>query len=385
MKKKNNIIYINYSPYENAGKILDFLLEKFDVVFLFSIGFYSLKNKRKYNNLLIYKKGKLINSCRLFQISISPKLTFLSLPLQSIIVFIQIFLYSIWLKLKYGKCEIFFSVNAFTSWIGLILKRLRIVNKTVFWVWDYYPPVHNNKIIMIMRFIYWQFDKISSHSDRVIFLNKKLIDLRKNIGIIPKDSIFPIVPIGTDNFTIKPRKKPNHVIFTFIGVLKKSQGLEIVFDNAGAIMKSFPKSTFEIIGSGPDEEYFKAKAANSKIKSKFYGFLDEEKLRSVLEKCNIGIATYIKEKGNVSHYSDPGKVKLYLSLGLPVIATDVFEFANEIDKSKAGVIINTQNPNELIEATRKILYDYEKYSENALKLSKKFYYKEIYPAIFSNK
>src|SRR3989344_4259945 len=180
MKKQKNIIYVNYSPYENAGKILDFLLEKFDFVFLFSIGFHNLKNKKGYNNLLIYKNGQLIKDYLLFQLPISSKLTFLLLPLRSLIILIQIFMYSFWLKFKYGKGD-FFSVNAFTSWIGLLLKKVGIVDQTIFWVWDYYPPNHNNRIVKIMRSIYWQFDKISSHSDRVVFLSKKLIDLRKNI------------------------------------------------------------------------------------------------------------------------------------------------------------------------------------------------------------
>lgn len=384
MENKKNIIYVNYSPYENAGKILDFLIENFDLVFLFSIGFYNLKNKNRYNDLIVYNKGHLINHYLLFQIPIPIKLTFLLLPLQSFLIFIQIFVYSFWLKSKYGKIETFFSVNAFTSWIGLMLKRVGIVKKTVFWVWDYYPPTHKNKVIAIIRSIYWQFDRISSHSDRVVFLSKKLIDLRKNIGVIPQNSNFQIVPIGTDNLLIKPGKKTNPIVFAFIGVLKKSQGLEVIFDNAAVITKRFPKAIYEIIGSGPDEEYFKEKAINSKIKSKFYGYLDEKTLNEVLRKCTIGIATYVKDKGNVSHYSDPGKVKLYLSLGLPIIATDVFEFAHEIEKAKAGVIINTDNPKEVLEGTKRIMSDYDKYSANALELSRKFFYKKIYPKIFSD-
>jgi len=60
MRNRKSVIYVNYSPYENSGKILDYLLENFDYVFLFSLGFYNLKNKKRYNTLFIYKKKKLL-------------------------------------------------------------------------------------------------------------------------------------------------------------------------------------------------------------------------------------------------------------------------------------------------------------------------------------
>lgn len=382
MKNKKNIIYVNYSPYENSGKTLDFILDNFEFVFLFSIGFYNLKNKRKYNNLLIYNNGELIDQHLLLQIPAPRKLLFLLIPIRSFITFIQILIYSSWIKLKYGKIDTYFSVNAFTAWIGLILKKVGIVNRTIFWVWDYYPPIHENKIIMLMRFIYWQFDKTSSHSDRVIFVNKRLMDLRKNIGILAPDSDYPVVPIGTDIFPISPRKKPLNVVFGFIGVLKMSQGFGVVFDNAGVIKKFYPNASYEVVGSGPDEEYFKKKAAISGIPTTFHGYLGGEAFNAVLEKCNIGIATYVKEKSNVSYYGDPGKVKRYLSLGIPVIATDVFEFAADIERAKAGVVINPEDPQDFLKAIQRIMADYEEYSANALRLSNKFYYKKIYPKMF---
>jgi len=64
MRKKKyiatSIVYVNYSPYENSGKILDYILENFQYVYLFSIGFHNLVNKRSYNNLTVYKDGKYI-------------------------------------------------------------------------------------------------------------------------------------------------------------------------------------------------------------------------------------------------------------------------------------------------------------------------------------
>ena len=378
-----SIIYVNYSPYENSGKILDYILESYENVFLFSIGFYNLKNKKNYNNLSMYKNGKLQKTYSLFQLPISSKFVFLLIPIRSVITFVEIILYSIWLKIKFKKIDVYFTVNAFTAWIGSILKSIGAIKKTIFWVWDYYPPIHENKIVMLMRYIYWQFDKISSHSDQVAFVNNRLLNLRKDIGIYEKGEYYPIVPIGTDKLSYINKRDVQRVLFGFIGVLKKSQGVEIVFNSADILLKEFGDIGYEIVGSGPDEDYFKERAKRSNIQARFYGYLEGESFNDVLRKCTIGIATYIPDVSNVSHYGDPGKIKRYLALGIPVIVTDILEFSKEIAKSRAGVIIHYDSQSEFVDAVKKIKASYSIYSKNAYILGQRYYYKKIYPRMFT--
>ena len=386
MKAHQNktIIYVNYSPYENSGKILDYLLENFKNVSLFSLSFHNLANKKDYNRLSIYRDGELQKTYSLFQLPNFSKFVFLLIPLRSLITFFEIILYSIWLAKKFKRVDMYFTVNAFTAWIGGILKTMGVVHKTIFWVWDYYPPIHENKFIMLMRYIYWQFDKISSHSDVVAFVNQRLLKLRRDIGIYDKNSKYPIVPIGADKIPFSMDKKSRAgLVFGFIGVLKKSQGVDLIFDNATALVKEFGHIQYEIVGSGPDEGYLKKRAKKSRIKTKFYGYLEGDSYNDVLRKCTIGIATYTPEASNVSQYGDPGKVKRYLSLGIPIITTNVIEFAEEIEKSGAGVIVEYGDQKGLIEAIKKIKGKHDEYRKNAYKLAQKFYYKKVYPRMFT--
>lgn len=381
MEKFKSIIYVNYAPYENSGKIFDFLLENFNHVFLFSLVFHNIK-KGKYNKLSIFYKGKLKKEYSLFQLSVPQRLLFITLPLRSLINLFQIVFHSYNLKKKFGMIDTFFSVNAFTSCIGILLKKLGIVSKTIFWVWDYYPPVHESKIIMLARKIYWYFDRWATlSSDRVIFVNQRLLNLRRSIGIILKKSNYSLIPLGTDifNISVKKRKK---VIFGFIGVVKKSMGLGTVFDNANEIVENFPGARFEVIGSGPDEEYFKQKAKSTTLPTNFHGYLEGETFNDILKKCTIGIALYQPGPGNVSNFGDAGKVKRYLSLGIPVITTDIFEFSKEIEKNKAGIIVRYGKPKDLIGAVKKIMSSYKTYQKSALNLGKRFYYRKIYPEMF---
>lgn len=383
MKKHRSIIYVNYSPYENSGKTLDFLLNNFSHVFLISLGFYYLGTKQKSNLLTIYRRGKVERRYSLYQIPIPPKLVFFFLPLKSIINLLHLLFWGWRLRERYGPIDIFFSVNAYTAWVGNILKRLGFVKKTIFWVWDYYPPIHQSKIVTLMRAIYWQFDKWAIDSDRVVFVNQKLLNLRKAMGLIPQEATYPVVSIGTDRFRVDLAKKDTRtVVFGFIGVLKKSQGFGIVFDHAKEILREFPSARYEIIGSGPDEDYYRQKAKYSMIPTTFHGYIEGDTFNEILSRCTIGIATYVPDQSNVSHYGDPGKIKRYLSLGIPVIATDVFELSAEVRQARVGVIIDSHDDYAFIKAVRTIMRAYPTYAQNALNLAQKFYYKKIYLALF---
>ena len=114
---------MNFSPYENSGYILDYLLSKFTVVLLFSFQFYSLQKSQHKDSLLIYQNRKLIRKYALFHAPIATSLTFFLLPIRSLAIFIQILFYAIFLRKKYGPYDIYFTVNAFTAWIGNMLKK----------------------------------------------------------------------------------------------------------------------------------------------------------------------------------------------------------------------------------------------------------------------
>lgn len=312
-----------------------------------------------------------------------PRLTFLLLPVRAMLMLFQIILFCTLIKLKFGTIDRYFSVNAFTAWVGNVLRAMGIVKKTVFWVWDYYPLKNENPVIFFMRLIYWQFDKLASLSDRVAFVNRRLMSLRKDMGLLPDESKYCIISIGTDPIRTLRIKKKQSVVFGFLGVLKKSQGPGVVFDHGSEIVKKYPQARYEIVGSGPDENYFRQKARQSNLSTEFHGYVAGENINKIFSRVTIGIATYIPDERNVSHYGDAGKIKLYLSLGIPVIATNVYQFSEELKRRKAGVVVDIFRKQEFMQAVDAIMRDYSLYSRNALALSRKYYYKYLYPAFFS--
>lgn len=381
MRKNRSIIYIVYSPYENQGKILDYLIEEFNFVFLFSLGHHSLGIGKKTNNLTLYKDKRILKKINFLYIPIPSSLVFIVLPLRSILNFIIIIILTLRLYRSYGKINIYFSTNGYIGWIGLIIKKLGFVDKTTYWICDFYPINHKNKIVHIIRWLYWKFEKLAAKSDKLSFHNLRIVKAWRKNGIIAKK--FQMVPIGTDKLRIRGRNMSKHIKLVFLGVVKKSQGLGYIFDSASELQKSFPGIELNILGSGPDISYFKKRAEKSRLKTFFYGYIEEKNIDRLILKNSIGIAPYIPYPPNVSFYGDPGKIKRYISLGLPVIATKTHEFSNQLEKSKSGILVRYGNTMDLINAIKKIKHNYNFMSENALILANRYYYKEIYPRMFT--
>jgi len=383
-KNSKSIIYVNFAPYENAGKILDFILNRFTTVIVYSFNFHRLSPDQKPSRLTIYKQGKQIYWTKLFQTPTTVNLAFILLPIRSIVLFLQLVFHGIRLRKKYGKPDLFFTVNAFTAWCGNFMKKYGLVNETIFWVWDYYPPVHESKMVMFMRWLYWQFDKPAAmQADRIVFLNRHLKNLRQEIGVLPKHGTYPIVGIGTNptTQTIKIKLlKTSHLVF--LGVLKRIQGLDIFFDSAKGLALYNPNIILHVIGGGPDLDYYRKRASSCPLTVIFHGYIKNEKaVDAIIRKCSIGIAPYVPDKSNCIYYSDPSKIKRYLNFGLPVITTDVFDFSKDIARTNAGIVI-PYGSRYFINAVKIIHKRYRFYRENAQNLAKKYTYTRLYKKIF---
>lgn len=381
MKKLGSIVYVNFAPYDNAGKILDYIIGNFALVIHFSFDFHKLNKKHSSNIIRIYKNGTLIDTRPFIRIQTPEALLFISLPFRSVLIAIITFLYLIIFKKKYGKFNYYFTVNAYTAWIGNMARNIGFVKKTIFWVWDYYPPGNSDWKMRIASFFYRRFDKITTAtSDKIFFLSKRLETMRKIDGTLNQEKKYETIPIATDprrNKTTRP-----HIIGHF-GVLKKSQGLDFLFNSLSLLTKKKLPFRLEIIGSGPDEKYFKMQAKKFGKMVKFYGFIENENnLREIISNWRVGLALYMPGENNISFWTDPSKIKYYLSQGVSTITTNVVSFANEVKKYKTGIVVHYGDKKMLLKAIELVFLNYKKYGDNAYALAKKYDYSIIYPRFF---
>jgi glycosyltransferase involved in cell wall biosynthesis len=385
-KQKKIILYVNFTPYENAGNILDYLTDHFETVILFSFRFHAIAGSSMSDTLFVFRNKTIIQKTSLLSAPIVSTMTFYLLPVRSALILMQVFYHAIRLYRRYGAADIYFTVNAYTAWLGNILRTLGIVKRTIFWVWDYYPPVHKDFIVRSMRWLYWQFDKpASTQSDKTVFLNKRLASLRKRMRLLPSARPISVVPIGTNPVNTLKKRTQHPLKLVFFGVLKKSQGLDMVFDAADTIIRRYPNAELHIIGTGPDMEHFQQRAQTSPLSTTFHGYVARESdIRARIASCDIGLALYIPDVSNVSFYTDPSKIKAYLSSGVPVIMTDVLTFSQEIASHSAGKVISHGNLKQLTSAITTIAKHHKAYAKHALSLAHEYTYNRIYPSLFAD-
>ncbi len=379
MKKRRSIVYVNFAPYDNAGKILDYMLKNFSVVLHFSYDHLRLKKGRR-SHLILYEDEKIIFQKDLIWLRTNPWLLFPSLPFVAIAICLQTIWYTYRFKRKYGRFSNYLSVNAYTAWIGNCMRDLGLVRKTIYWVWDYYPINHPDWRLRLMRILYWRFDKPSrSSSDKVIFLNKNL-QLTRNVE--RKNSV---IPMGTNpsHKNISTDDASDKIIIGYLGMLKKSQGLDLLFDNLEILKNKIPKLRIEIIGSGPDEEYFKARAQKHAEVVTLYGFIENNyDVEAIMKYWSLGLATYMPLAWSEHYWTDPSKIKAYLSAGIPVLMTNVPSFAQEVKQYKAGSVIHYDNE-EFMQGVAQIIKKNRFFAKNAYRLAQKYRYTRLYPRLFN--
>ncbi len=147
--------------------------------------------------------------------------------------------------------------------------------------------------------------------------------------------------------------------------------------------------TFVCVGGG-DVDYLKQEVKKSGLE-KYFEIIgrmqDMEKVEKILLSCGVAVAPYYPEdKNNFSYYADPGKVKIYLGCGLPVVITDVPPVARSVVRHKAGLLAeyNAKDVAMQIQCIISSEQTYRKFQKNALRFGKECEWRVIYKKAIEN-
>jgi len=372
------VIYVNFSQYDNAGRILDYLREQFTTVLHFSFDHLRLKNGRKTNLITVYQRGKRPDINTLYSFRVPPPLLFPSLPIVGLLMAFQTIRHSLTFQKKVGRVT-FFSVNAYPVLIGIILKFLGVTSHVTYWVWDYYPVRGPDWTLRIIRYAYLIFDMIALRcSDTLIFPNSRQRRLRQTLhGIYGSHAIIPLGAAKPITF----HSNTSHIL-GFLGMIKSSQGLDLVLSCFDDMLRQNPNLQLEIIGSGPEEAYMRDKAKKYGKRVKFFGFIeDQNAVNRIVRRWFAGLAVYEPTAGNESYFGDPSKIKVYLSQGVPIITTNVTEYGKKTSRYQIGLTI-LYRTKDLIYAVSALHKRQRYYRKNALVYAKTLYYRTLYKDMF---
>ena len=262
------------------------------------------------------------------------------------------------------------------SFFGITIQKMVRNIEFVYWIADYFPPV-NVSLRMFERLKRYYNSKIKYVCYLSDLINKKIngqvisTNYHKTImwGILPKE--------------IRREFNANKFTILFVGVIRESQGLEFVFE----FLKTHKDYAVKVIGVGEENIFDKYKKVikKNKIEDQVYfpnEFFSDTHLEELSKKCQVGIALYDIDETSATYYTDPGKVKAYAALGLPIIMSDVSSIAPYIRKFKCGEVIGKNNQ-ELGEALLKIKNNYPHYLKGLKEFNNYFFFDTYYKKSFN--
>lgn len=371
LKNSNALILSHFSirTIEGGGppqEIRDYLLPKTKRLYYIEHPFPYAKDHR--SSMIIYEEGILKKQIYSFK-NFGP---------EGLFYILDIFITFYFLIRAWTRFDLCIALDNLNTVSVLPFKKLGIVRKLIFYTIDYTPNRFKNKIL---NNIYHLIDRIACYNSDVIWiLSERMVIARKENKVSPKKSAKSILlPMGANlsRINVLPIEKINRYDIVFAGILLEKQGIQLILKSLPKIISKIPKVRFIIIGQGAYEQTLKKLASSLNINNHviFEGFVKDHKdVENILSRSAIGVAPYIPSSDNYTFYTDPGKPKLYLGCGLPVVITDVPAIARIIEAKKAGLIAD-YSPKSFVLALVKLLSNdmlYEEYRNNAISLSKKY-------------
>jgi len=326
----------------------------------------------------LYTKGKLTKQV------VTPNL---NIPL--IIKYVRCFMLTLFWGVKFiNDYDLFVGCNDLNAFVGLILKKLGRVKKCVYYVIDYNPKRFDN--IVLNHLYHWLDHVCVKYCDETWNLSPRMEEGRKKFFNVSSRT-QKLVPIGIwyKRIRVPPfaRIKRNSAVFA--GHLIEKQGIQNILQAIPEIIKVKPDFIFEIFGDGEFKPTLEALTIRLNIQEhvKFHGYIqDHTDLEEKISKGAFAFALYDKydAKGNFTftYFADPGKIKLFLACGLPVLLTDVSYNAHDLVAAKCGLLIG-RGRKSISSTAIKLLKDptlLKMYKKNARDYAKRF----DWPIIFES-
>jgi len=260
------------------------------------------------------------------------------------------------------------------SFFGMGIQRLLRNVRFVFWT-EYFPRISLNLRLYdnLKRYFYKRVELSCYFGDGVnkLMNGRVLHTLRKRTilwGVNPK---------------MKRIKMPGEKLnILFVGLVKESQGLDLVFE----YLRQHEEYSLKIIGVCDDILYTKYQKIfiQYQIAERVYfpnKFFSEKELQGISKECFVGVAPYTTGKDNGTYYIDPGKIKAYAELGIPIVMSNTSAIAPYIKNFDCGEVIE-RTEKDLDTAFLRIRNNYSKYLKGLKKFNSFFYYESHYAKNF---
>ncbi|HTW96203.1 MAG TPA: glycosyltransferase [Candidatus Methylomirabilis sp.] len=274
--------------------------------------------------------------------------------------FLSIFYYFVREKRKY---DLFIGMESINTLAGIFLKKIGMVNKVAYYLFDFTPERYKNKFL---NFFYLWLDKFCCyHSDYIWNISAGYENARRDVLKYDLSKMAQQITLnyGVDNILLLPEEKlhSNQLIFT--GSIGAENGVGLLVEMMSLVLKNIPDCRLIIMGAGPEEGELKKKIISMDLQSSinFLGFVpDRKQIEKIQSESCIALAPYPDLKDSTKKYGDVMKIREYFARGLPVVTTSIPPISKVIREMPAGLVAE-YNKESFSEAIVKLLRDKELY------------------------
>lgn len=374
---KKIVIFSHYATTGACEELRDWL-RALKVRELVYVAFPFGSNRDGFIRVEHFSRGEPVKACRsLFRLKMPEPLAYAK----------DLF-YAVLYALRFARgADVLVAGDNLLATAGVLTRWLTGVRHTVYYMIDYTPVRYANRLL---NRLYYGVDRFAaSRADAVWPLTERIIQGRFESGRLdPLRVRWYAVPYGSHPQAAMSEAACDRKRVVYLGDVLRNKGAELFVPMARELQRLVPGFRMTVIGGGKDLPALREEVCKAGLEACFElcGFVEDiAEVVGRLTSAGAAVAPYYPFDANsFTFFSDPGKVKVYLGCGLPIVLTDVPPIAKVIEKEGAGKIAR-YDAAEFANALAAILgaEGYPQVREQARRLGERYAWDKVFAEAFA--
>lgn len=274
-------------------------------------------------------------------------------------------------KLNINEKVFFIGIDPLNALIGYFYGLFKKDLITIYYIPDYSPQRFNNK--GLNNIYHWIEKFVSKKSDYLWCVSTeiyKLKNIRHNVYLLKNYPPKSILYEGVAHYDLNN--------LCMMGYLDDYYLIDEILLAVAKLKEQYNEIMLYILGGGPKLESYQKLVSRYNLENSVMFLGHISKKTDVLKKIasfGVGLAIY-SNKTNYNKYRDSVKARDYIAVGVPSITTNNHPVADEVEKNRLGVVIDSFGKNisdSIVNAYIKIRENYGQFRNNCFN-----YYKVDY-------
>jgi len=295
------------------------------------------------------------------------------------------FLYAFGYAVRFGRgADVLVAGDNLLTAAGVMARGLAGIRRVVYYMIDFTPVRFANRLL---NGCYGLVDRFAAtHADVVWPLTPQMIQGRFKAGRLDECRVnWYTVPYGSHPLAESDGATCDRRQVIYLGDVVRNKGAELFVPMVQALKRLVPDVRLTVIGGGKDLDVLREEVRVAGLEARVEGCGFVERIEDALARlagAGVAIAPYYPfDTNSFTFFADPGKIKLYLGCGLPIVLTDVPPIAQELVREGAGRIAR-YGAEDFAREVAAVLTgeDYPQMREHARRLGERY----AWPKVFSD-